>query len=68
VGVEKLNISEISENFGERKCLNEQRKSFVGHPDAIQFLQMSGQRVFQQPCLITTTGGTGTLVWSGTSD
>jgi hypothetical protein len=68
VGVEKLNISEISENFGDRKCLNEQRKSFVGHPDAIQFLQMSGQRVFQQPRLITTTGGTGTLVWSGTSD
>jgi hypothetical protein len=49
VGVEKLGISEIRTNFGDRKCLTEQRKSFVGHPDAIQFLQISGKRVFQQP-------------------
>jgi hypothetical protein len=31
-----------------------QRKSLVGHPDAIQFLQISGKRVFQQPRLIST--------------
>jgi len=34
VGVEKLNISEIRGNLGDRKCRAEQRKSFVGHPDA----------------------------------
>ncbi len=32
--VEKLNISEIRGNLGDRKCRAEQRKSFVGHPDA----------------------------------
>jgi hypothetical protein len=35
VGVEKLEISEIRENLGDRKYLADQRKSFVGHPDAI---------------------------------
>jgi hypothetical protein len=35
VAVEKLNISEIRENLGDRKCLTEQRKSFVEHPDAL---------------------------------
>jgi hypothetical protein len=35
VAVEKLEISEIGGNFGDRKCLAEQRKSFVGDPDAI---------------------------------
>jgi hypothetical protein len=34
VAVEKLDISEIRENLGDRKCLTEQRKSFVEHPDA----------------------------------
>jgi hypothetical protein len=32
--VEKLDISEIRDNLGDRKCLTEQRKSFVEHPDA----------------------------------
>jgi hypothetical protein len=41
LAVEKLDISEISENFGDRKCLDEQRKSLVGHPAAIQFLRIS---------------------------
>jgi hypothetical protein len=54
VAVEKLDISEIRENFGDRKCLSVQRKSFVGHPNAIQFLQISGKRVFQQPRDIST--------------
>jgi len=35
VAVEKLGISEIRTNFGDRKCLGDQRKSFVGHPDVI---------------------------------
>jgi hypothetical protein len=35
VGVEKLEIPEIREDLGDRKCLGAQRKSFVGHPDAI---------------------------------
>jgi hypothetical protein len=55
VAVEKLDISEIRANFGDRKCLTVQRKSFVGHPDVIQFLQISGKRVFQQPQAITPT-------------
>jgi hypothetical protein len=53
VAVEKLDISEIGANFGDRKCLAVQRKSFVGHPDAIQSLQISGKPVFQQPQAIT---------------
>jgi hypothetical protein len=35
VAVEKLDISEIREDLGDRKCLTEQRKSFVEHPDAL---------------------------------
>jgi hypothetical protein len=37
VAVEKLGISEIRGNFGDRKCPAEQGESFVGHPDAIFF-------------------------------
>jgi hypothetical protein len=51
----KLDISEIGGNLGDRKCLAEQRKSFVEHPDAMQFLRISGQRVFQHPQAITPT-------------
>jgi hypothetical protein len=54
VAVGKLDISEIGGNLGDRKCLAEQRKSFVEHPDAMQFLRISGQRVFQHPRLLTT--------------
>jgi hypothetical protein len=35
VAVEKLEISENQHKFGDRKCLGEPCKSFVGHPDAI---------------------------------
>jgi hypothetical protein len=35
VGVEKLKISEKQYKFGDRKCLGDPDKSFVGHPDAI---------------------------------
>jgi hypothetical protein len=37
VAVEKLDISEIRGNFGDRKRLAKQRKSFVEQPDAIFF-------------------------------
>ena len=49
MAVEKLDISEIEGNLGYRKCLAEQRKLFVEHPDAMEFLRISGQRVFQHP-------------------
>jgi hypothetical protein len=35
VAVEKLEIPEIRENLGDRKYPADQRKSLVGHPDAI---------------------------------
>jgi hypothetical protein len=39
VAVEKLEISGISGNFGDRKCLAQQEKvvCIVGHPDAMFF-------------------------------
>jgi hypothetical protein len=40
VGVEKLEISENQYKFGDRKCLGNLNKSFVGHPDAIYFLRI----------------------------
>jgi hypothetical protein len=53
LGVEKLDFSEIRGNLGDRKFLTERKKSFVGHPGAIQFLRISGRRVFQQPQAFT---------------
>jgi hypothetical protein len=52
--VEKLDILEIGQIWGIEKCLAEQRKSFVEHPNAMQFLRISGPRVFQHPRLIST--------------
>jgi hypothetical protein len=49
VAVEKLHFSQNSQNLRDRKCLGKLRKSFVGHPDAILFLRISRERVFQQP-------------------
>jgi hypothetical protein len=43
VAVEKLEISETRHKFGDRKCLGDPCKSFVGHPDAIQFLWIFGK-------------------------
>jgi hypothetical protein len=37
VAVEKLEISEIRGNFGDRNYLAESRTSFVGHRNAIRF-------------------------------
>jgi hypothetical protein len=42
-----------SGNFGGRKCLGEPRKSFVELPSAIRFLQISRERVFQQPQVVS---------------
>jgi len=53
VAVEKLAFSEESQNLIDRKCLGEVEKSFVELPDAKQFLQICGERVFQQPLLLS---------------
>jgi hypothetical protein len=54
VAVEKVGFSEKSRNSGDRKCPGEVEKSFVELPDAIQFLQIPSERVFQQPPLFAT--------------
>jgi hypothetical protein len=38
VGVEKLDIPENQDKSGIRKWPGDPRKSFIGHPDAMQFL------------------------------
>jgi hypothetical protein len=50
--VEKLGFSGKSRQSGDGKCLEEWRKSFVELPNAKQFLQIRGERVFQQPPLL----------------
>jgi hypothetical protein len=56
VGVEKLAFrSQTAKIGGDRKCLGDPRKSIVGHPDAILFLPISRQGVFQQPQAISLT-------------
>jgi hypothetical protein len=52
VDVEKLDIHKNDVIWGDRKCLRDPRKSFVGHPDATQFGTSSRRRVFQQPRLL----------------
>jgi len=54
VAVEKLAFSKKSRNLGDRKCPGDWEKSFVELPDAIQFLQIPSERVFQQPQDFTT--------------
>src|SRR6267143_7000237 len=49
VDVEKVHFPQNSRNLGDGKCLGKLRKSFVGHPDAILFLRISRERVFQHP-------------------
>src|ERR1022692_2616627 len=49
VGVEKVHFPQNNQNLGDRKCLGDPSKSFVGHPDAILFLRISREGVFQQP-------------------
>jgi hypothetical protein len=60
VAVEKVGFSEKSRKSGDRKCPGDWEKSFVELPDAIQFLQILGERVFQQPPLFAT------LIWKRT--
>jgi hypothetical protein len=40
VGVEKLDIAENQDKSGDRECPDDPRKSFIGHPDAMQFLRV----------------------------
>jgi hypothetical protein len=54
VAVEKVGFSEKSRKSGDRKCPGDWEKSFVELPDAIQFLQILSERVFQQPPLFST--------------
>jgi hypothetical protein len=49
VAVEKVGFSEKSRKSDDRKCSGDWEKSFVELPDAIQFLQIPSERVFQQP-------------------
>jgi hypothetical protein len=37
-----------TENLGQRKCPKDLKKSLVELPDAIQFPQIHGERLFQQ--------------------
>jgi hypothetical protein len=53
VAVEKLHFRQNTENLGDRKCPGKPRTAFVGHPDAISFLRISPERVFQQPQAIS---------------
>jgi hypothetical protein len=53
--VEKVHFPQNSQILGDRKYLGKLRKSFVGLPDAILFLRISRERVFQHPRLFTTT-------------
>jgi hypothetical protein len=53
VAVEKLHFPQNSQKLGDRKYLGKPRTSFVGRPDAILFLRISQEEVFQQPQAIT---------------
>jgi hypothetical protein len=53
VPVEKLGFPEKSQKSGDSKCLGDSEKSFIELPDAIQFLQILSERVFQQPLLLS---------------
>jgi hypothetical protein len=57
VAVEKAGFSEKSRKSGDRKCPGDWEKSFVELPDAIQFLQIPSERVFQQPRDLSTVIG-----------
>jgi len=57
VAVKKLGFPGKSQNSGDRKCLGDSEKSFIELPDAIQFLQILSERVFQHPPLFSTSIG-----------
>jgi hypothetical protein len=54
VAVEKVGFREKSQKSGDRKCPGDSGKSLVEPPDAIHFLQIPSERVFQQPPLFST--------------
>jgi hypothetical protein len=54
VAVEKLIFLKNQAKFGDRKCPDDPRESFIAHPDAILFLRFSLSGVFQQPRLFAT--------------
>jgi hypothetical protein len=60
VAVEKVSFSGKSRKSGDRKCPGDWEKSFAELPDAIQFLQISSERVFQQPQALSQVTG---LLW-----
>jgi len=49
--VEKLDISEIGTNLGDRKCLGDSRESFIGHPDTIYFLRIGSLKPVPHPSI-----------------
>jgi hypothetical protein len=55
VAVEKLHFRQNIENLGDTKCPEKPRTSFVGLPIEEFFQPVFGERVFQQPRLVTTT-------------
>jgi hypothetical protein len=57
VAVEKLPFRRKLPKFGDRKCPDDPRESFIAHPGAILFLRFSLSGVFQQPRLFTSTIG-----------
>jgi hypothetical protein len=64
VGVEKLDICKKGVILGDRKCLGGPRKSFVGHPDVTQFLDLFPQTSFSTATVSRThrhIDGTSTL-------
>jgi hypothetical protein len=54
VAVEKVGFSDKCRKSDDRKCLEDWEKSFVELHDAKQFLRIRGERVFQQPPLLST--------------
>src|SRR5215468_8822865 len=62
VGVEKVQFSPERPKLGGYKMSRKSRKSFVGHPSAILFSRISGERVFQHPQAITPTTGVAAMV------
>jgi hypothetical protein len=55
VAVEEVQFPLKQPKFGGYKMPRKLRKSFVELPNAILFLRISRERVFQQPRLLTTS-------------
>src|SRR5205814_1885019 len=55
VAVEKVDLSENRPKRSDQKCIGDQRKSFIGHPDATHFRRKLCERVFQQLQAMTLT-------------